>query len=287
MIISASRRCDIPAYFSEWMQNRLTEGHVKVKNPFNSKQIRNVSLKAADVDAFVFWTRNPSHFDACMDFLDDNGFSYGFQYSLTGYDRAIELGMPDKNLQIERYLSLAERIGADRIIWRYDPIVMSEKLTDDWHKKNFYYIAKALQNNVKTIVISFVDIYKSVASDMAKLGLNTPTDDEINDIAEFIGRTSNEFGFNVQTCCEKADLLKYGIKEGGCISREWIEGFTHDSIDMIKQKHQRNGCNCVDSVDIGVYGMCPVYCVYCYANRNRSTVNRNFKSHDKDSEFLL
>ena len=161
MIISASRRTDIPAFYPDWMMERLREGFAHVRNPFNARQISRVSLLRQDAEAIVFWTKDASNMLRHLDELDGMGHRYLFQYTLTPYGRDIETGV-DKPRAMEAFLKLSGRIGRSRVIWRYDPILLTGEWTAEKHIRAFERMCMRLEGAAERCVISFVDLYASV-----------------------------------------------------------------------------------------------------------------------------
>jgi hypothetical protein len=162
MIISASRRTDIPAFFSDWFMNRVREEYLFVRNPYNAKQIKRVSLSPDSVEAIVFWTRNPDKLIPHLAELDSRGHRYYFQYTITGFPRALERSVPRPQVAIETFLRLSDLIGPEKVIWRFDPILISSLVDTAEHERIFAKIASALQGRAKRVVVSFADMYSKV-----------------------------------------------------------------------------------------------------------------------------
>ena len=165
MILSVSRRTDVPNYYSDWFINRLKEGFLYVRNPINTHQISRINLSPEVIDCIVFWTKNPSaKFLEDLKIIDSLGYTYYFQYTITSYDKSIEENIPEKRIQIERFKKLSERLGKERLVWRYDPIFFTERFNFDYHKKWFEYIASKLENCTEKCVVSFLDYYPKIQS---------------------------------------------------------------------------------------------------------------------------
>src|SRR5512143_1704999 len=160
MIISASRRTDIPAFYSEWFMKRIEEGHVMVRNPMNARQVSRISLEPELVDCIVFWTKDPSRMIGKLDVLDQKKYSYYFQFSLTPYGKDIEPSVPEKKKVVSAFIELSERIGKERVVWRYDPILLTDSINRDYHFRSFEHLAKALAGHTGKCIISFADFYK-------------------------------------------------------------------------------------------------------------------------------
>ena len=286
MIISVSRRTDIPAFYSEWFYNRIKEGYVDVVNPFNAKQANRVSLKKEDVECFVFWTKNPKDFMKRLDELD--GYNYYFQYTLNSYGKDIECNVPSKSDElIDNFINLSKKIGKEKVIWRYDPIILTDKYTIDYHIKYFEKLVVILHKYTEKCVISFLDLYKKTERNFKNIKLEDLTFDKMDLIAKEFSIICNKYGLKLATCCEDIKLEKYGIIHNKCIDDELIERITNKKLSSIKRDAQRKACGCVKCVDIGVYNTCLHNCLYCYANFNKEIRVRNIKNHDQSSSVLI
>ena len=296
MIVSASRRTDIPAYYCDWFFNKLACGAVTVKNPFNPKQERTVSLARDAVDGFVFWSKNPAPMIGRLGLL--GGYAYYFQFTLNAYGRDTEPGLPPVADRIATFQKLSELIGPKRVIWRYDPILLSGKYTEEWHAAAFSELCGALRGHAQKVIISFIDDYKAISKRLKENGIYIPkcnnsatidaTTDIINAttdatidattdaavgsierIAAALAAEAHSAGMSIESCAEEADLSMYGIGHGKCVDASLIaEG---RAPVLRKDANQRPACGCSPSVDIGAYGTCPCGCIYCYANHSRAT----------------
>lgn len=307
MIISASRKTDIPAFYSDWFFNRLKAGFVLYKNPFNANQVHRVELTPENVDAFIFWTRNPKPFMKRFDLLEP--YIYYFQYTITGYPRYLEKSTPNPYKAIETFKELSQKIGKERVIWRYDPILLSNTLTIAEHKRLFAKIAGLLNGFTDKVVISFADFYAKTERNLkivqipikqeAKIEqkfeffniLDPKFDDDLRDLTSFMMQTAAENGMNIETCAEEIDLKKrYGIniEHGKCIDNELLEKIAKNKgFPSKKDKGQRKECGCVESRDIGIYDTCVHGCQYCYATTKHHKAIENRKLHNPNSPFLL
>lgn len=263
MIISASRRCDIPNYQSDWFYEAVKNQElIFPQNPFLG---RRVSLKKEDVDCIVFWTKNP---EPMLDRLCElDGYHYYFQFTLTGYSKKIEPGVPDKAHMMEVFKNLSVMASPEQVIWRYDPIFMSREYSLDYHKNAFRQIAEGLEGYTKRCVISFVDIYGHVKQNLGGLGIREPSWPEIKDLAEYMSQAAKGHGISVETCAERVDLSAYGINKTHCIDAALIESLTGKKVNPAKDIAQRPVCGCCKSIDIGNYKTCKNGCVYCYASK--------------------
>ena len=281
MIVSASRRTDIPALYSDWLMNRLDEGFVLIPNPRNPNRLSRVALSPETVDCFVFWTKNPAPMLDRLDRFDAFGFPYYFQFTLTPYGRDIEPGLPDQNELIRTFSELSDRIGPERVIWRYDPVFIDETHTVSWHIEQFERMCEALHAKTRRCIISFIDIYQN-----SRKRFRSMTDSEIHQIAAAFSETAGRYGLPLYTCAEKIDLSEYGIAHGACIEREMIEKIIDCPVDVKKDPNQRDACRCIESVDIGTYDTCAHGCVYCYATGSPKNVMNRACAHDPNSPML-
>jgi hypothetical protein len=285
MIVSVSRRTDIPAFYSEWFFNRIKQGFVYVQNPMNINQISKIELSPKTVDCFVFWTKNPEPMLERLDELKD--FNYYFQFTITGYGKDVEKGIKDKRRIIEVFKELSKRIGRDKVILRYDPILLSNKYTVDYHVTAFKKLCNQLKGYTDKCVISFVDLYKKTERNTRSLNLIEMSQESIEEIAKQFSQIAQQNEMVIETCSEAIDLRKYGIQKGKCIDDRLISKILGCKIDVSKDKTQREVCGCVKSADIGQYNTCRHHCAYCYANFNYETVEKNVLLHDVNSPMLI
>lgn len=280
MIISASRRTDIPACFSQWFFRRLEEGFVCVRNPVNFHQVSRVSLSPEVVDGIVFWTKNPLPMLDSLQLLKD--YPFYFQFTLTAYGQDLEPGVPSKNSTIvPAFQELSRRIGPERVIWRYDPILLTPKYTTDYHVRYFEELARRLSGYTTKCVISFVDLYRHLGQQFQSLGTA-----EIIELAGRLSEIAQKYGLILETCAEKLDLSQFDIRHGHCVDAGLLEQLIGQPLSLSKDKNQRAACGCMASIDIGMYNSCANGCKYCYANHAPATVSRNLKSHDPSSPLL-
>ncbi len=278
MIISASRRTDIPAYYSKWFANRLKEKYVLAPNPYNKKRLSYISLSPDIVDCIVFWTKNPSPIIAELDRITEAGYSFYFQFTLTPYGRDMEPALPSKHRLVETFLKLSAKIGPERVVWRYDPVIINENLTPGYHFEQFGRMCGMLSGATKRCIISFIDTYRTGFRDMGE--------SEILAIADGFSKTASQYGIKLFTCAEKIDLSRFGIGHASCIDKGLIEHIIGCRINAEKDSGQRPACGCIESIDIGSYDTCPCGCRYCYAVRSRNAALINNKKHNPHSPVL-
>lgn len=294
MIISASRRTDIPAFYSKWFMNRIREGFLLTKNPFNSKQISTIDLRPKSLEAVVFWTRNPSPLIPYLDELDKLGYNYYFQFTITGYPKILEKNTPQLNESLETFKKLSSKIGSEKVIWRYDPIIFSNITDLEFHYTNIEKIAKELSCYSNRMIISFVDLYKKTEKNLRKLEIDglielqeiNQTNENFKNICTHISKVAHKYNFEIFSCAESFDLSKFGIKHGKCIDEKLLNELFNLKLNFKKDRNQREECGCMVSKDIGIYNTCIHGCEYCYANVNKSLTQKNFKLHDCNSPLI-
>lgn len=285
MILSVSRRTDIPAFYSEWFFNRLKEGFVYVRNPMNIHQVSRILLSPEVIDCIVFWSKNPRPMFARLDELKD--YMYYFQFTINAYDKGMETGVPKKEGIISTFKELSEKIGKRRVIWRYDPILLTEKMDKEYHYQYFEEIAKRLRGYTETCVISFVDLYKKTQRNLRDTTAREPSALEMREIAAQLVKIANRYGITIQTCAEEIALETIGIKHGKCVDNALIEDLLDVKLVVSKDPNQRKECGCVQSIDIGEYNTCTHGCKYCYANFRQEAVFANRLAHDSKSPLLV
>lgn len=285
MIVSASRRTDIPNYYSDWFYHRLKEGYVYVRNPMNPHQVSKICLTPEVVDCIVFWTKNPEPMLEQIGELKD--FHYYFQFTLTGYGFDVETKVPHKKERmIPIFRKLSEKIGAEKVIWRYDPILFNEIYTEEYHIRAFSQIATALFGYTKKCVISFVDSYAKNKSGLEALQVRLPEKEHVKRFAQQLSRIAHSNHMEIAACAEEMDLSECGIRHNSCIDKELIEKMIGGRLKAEKDKNQRKSCGCMESIDIGAYDTCKNGCKYCYANHSLERVKRNSASYDRNAPLL-
>lgn len=265
MILSASRRTDIPNYYMEWFLHRIREGYAYVRNPMNPHQISRISLSPSVVDCVVFWTKNPENMLPHLEALE--AYPYYVQFTLTGYGRDIEPNLPDKkNRLIPTFQALSSKIGKERVVWRYDPLFLSQRYTVSYHLAAFAEIARCLRGYTERVVISLIDLYAKTKRNTAGLSLSPPEGDTLLYMAGRMAHIAKENGMMIESCAESCDLLAVGVQHGSCIDPRLIERITGCPLRAAKDRNQRAACGCAESIDIGAYHTCRNGCKYCYAN---------------------
>ncbi len=282
MIISASRRTDIPCWYSEWMLNRLKAGCVYTRNPMNYHQVSKLVLSPETVDCIVFWTKDAQPMEDKLSQIDALGYSYYFQFTITPYGTALEPGLREKQDIEDTLIRLSRRIGRHRVLWRYDPIIFDETMTVDWHRRQFSRMCRKLSPYASRVTISYVDLYAK----RKKAAIRPAFSEEMASLSEHIGREAAACGIAAAICCESADVSPCGIQRASCIDPVAVEVACGVPVKVAKDRNQRPGCGCCESVDIGVYNTCGNGCAYCYANRSDAGAEVACRTHRADSELL-
>ncbi len=286
MILSVSRRTDIPAFYAEWFMERLRQKYVLVRNPFNIHSISRIPLTPENIDAIVFWTKNSKPIHKYLDEIDNLGYKYYFQYTITPYKKDMEENLPDKKIIISYFKELSSLIGKEKVILRYDPVILTDNYTIDYHKKAFEKLCRNLNGYTKKIIISFIDYYNNTYNNIKAHNVYNITNEDMYIIAENFAETADKYNLTIESCAEQINLEKFGINHGKCIDDELIEKITGYKIKAGKDG-QRLACGCIKCIDIGEYNTCLHKCLYCYANINKDTAFKNYKLHNKFSPLLI
>ena len=283
MIINTGCRTDIPAFYAKWFMNRIREGYVLVRNPYNPNQVTKYNLLPEVVDCLAFCTKNPEPMLTYLDELDI--YKQYWFVTITLYGKDIEPNVPDKKKVMESFKKLSNHIGVDSIGWRYDPIFIGGGFDVNKHITCFGNMAKELKGYTHNCTISFLDVYEKVKRNAPNI--NPPTKEEQIEIAKAFSRIGKENDMVIHACCEKTYLSQYGLQCNGCMSQEIVEKAINNTLQPPKRKNLRQGCNCLMGNDIGAYNTCGHLCKYCYANANKQFVIENMKKHDDNSPFLI
>lgn len=284
MILSVSRRTDIPAFYSDWFYERIKEGFICVRNPMNAHQISRVSLSPDVVDCMVFWTKNPKPMLARLGELDK--YDYYYQFTLNDYGKEVEPMVPDLEQRLKTFTELSGKLGKERVIWRYDPILFNKTYTPEYHLMSLEKIAAALSGYTEKCVFSLVDVYVSKNSgNLNRLGVFKLSDEELNSFLKSMSKIARKYGLKLASCAEAISAEKYGIEHNSCIDGALIERIIGAKLN-VKRDGQREHCQCVKCDDIGSYDTCPHGCVYCYANFRPKVVEEKKAKYDIHSPLL-
>ncbi len=281
MILMASGRTDIVAFYSKWFMQRIKEGFFDVRNPFNPKLISRINYD--DVDLIMFCTKNPI---PILKDLSSIKKPIIFHITLTPYKKDIEPNIPPKGHIIKAIKKVSEIIGKDNVVVRYDPIFINDIYTLEYHKKAFSKMCSLLNGYVKQIIVSFVDDYKNVRKNYKILKYKKLTDCDYKEIGISFSDSARKNNMTVQTCFEENALVEYGFIKQDCLPKELAYIMTGKKF---KEQTSRKGkkCHCVEMADIGVYNTCKHFCKYCYANYEENKVNDNFSQHNPKSTLLI
>lgn len=326
LIISASRATDIPAFHAKWFMNRLEKGYIKWENPFNRSKPMYVSLE--NVRLIVFWTKNPEPIIPLLNVLEDKEINYYFQYTLNDYENEnFEPAIPSLEERLKIFCNLSEQIGKERVIWRFDPLLLSETISVNDLLLKIRKVGDKLVNHTNKLVFSFADVfnYRKVKANLIKessyftidnIHLAEFTQIQKVEMARELQKLLSEWkkvnpDFTIATCAEDIDLKQFGIEHNKCIDDELIiQLFSNDSELMnfigyeptlfeqsdiqnttkrnrLKDQNQRPSCGCIYSKDIGAYNTCDHLCVYCYANLSRERVVQNLKELNSESDNII
>ncbi|MCR5762730.1 MAG: DUF1848 domain-containing protein [Treponema sp.] len=284
MILNISGRTDIVQYFSDWMFNRFRKGEVYVRNPMFQNKITHYELNPQKVDCIVFCSKNYAPSLGRLNEITDRFPSY-FHYTITAYGKDIEPGVPSIDESIDTLLRLERLVGAKRIAWRYDPVILTKKYTVQQHLITFEHMAARLSGHIDRCIFSFVELYKKLEYNMPELILFT--EEDMDALAEGFGRIAAKYRIRIQTCACQADYARYGIHSSGCVTLPILAQATGLSFKDLKHSGMRNSCRCMAYNDIGRYDTCINGCRYCYANQNAELARQNYALYDADAPMLI
>ena len=283
MIIQTGQRTDIPAFYADWFANRLREGFVYVRNPFNMTYITKYILHPSVVDLICFCSKNPTPMLKYLDLLRPYGMYW--YVTITGFGRDIEPNVPDAMEVVETFKKISDFAGIDSMGWRYDPIFLNDKYTRDYHLEQFDRIATALDGYTKTSVISFIDLYQKVKKNFPE-ARPVAKEDRLY-LGENMVKIAADHGMTLRPCAEGNELAQFGADCSGCMTQPMYEKAIHNTMVFPKGKNARASCACYLGGDIGMYNTCRHMCRYCYANYDEKTVMDNYAAHDPLSPLLV
>lgn len=293
MIVSASRRTDIPAFYAAWFAHRLRMGWCEVANPFNPKQVSRVSLRREDVDAFVFWTRHARPFLKVLPLLEAAAHRSVFQYTITGYGPPVELRTPALEVAVAAFRELAERMPPGAVVWRYDPILVGPAYPAARHREIFARIADGLEGATGRVVVSLVDVYAKTRRRLGKvlrwgadLAEDPPAWPGVDDLLRDLAAIAGDHGLEIEACAEPRDLAPLGIPPTKCVDDRLLAALYGGSWPTGEDRGQRPACRCLPSRDIGRVDTCLFGCRYCYATRSDAVAHARNAAHDPKAPFL-
>lgn len=284
MIVNVGGRTDIVNYYSEWLMNRINEGFAYSRNPLFQNNVSKISLRPEDIDCLIFCSKNYKHMIKYMKEINSK-YRIICHYTITAYDRDVEPNVPSIDESIKTLIELSKIVGKEKVLWRYDPILLTKKYTIEKHLETFEYIEKQITPYVQRCIFSFVEMYKKLEYNMPEI-IPFTEDDKIR-ILKGIGEISKKYNLYTQTCGTDENNEKYGIHVSGCTTTEILEQANNVKYKTIKAQPMRKGCHCIPSRDIGAYDTCLNGCKYCYANKRPDLAKENVKLHDKNSPFLI
>ncbi len=284
MIVNVGGRTDIANYYSEWLRNRIKEGFAYSRNPLFPNNVSKVSLKPEDVDCLMFCSKN---YQPILPYMKEISETYRVicHYTITAYGTDVEPNVPDIETSIQILMELSKIVGKEKVLWRYDPILLTQKYTVQKHLETFEKMAKQIAPYVQRCIFSFVEMYKKLEYNMPEIIPLTEADKSA--ILKGIGKIAKKYNLYTQTCGTDENNEKYGIHVSGCTTPEILEQAHGIKYKNIKPQPMRKGCHCIPSRDIGAYDTCLNGCKYCYANKRPELAKENIKLHDKNSPLLL
>ena len=289
MIISASYRTDVPAFYGDWFLRRLAEGGCRTVNPYN-RQVKEVPLGRDQVDGMVFWTRNAAPFLAGLEQVSATGYPFVVQYTLTGYPRPLERSVAPVEAAIETMRRIARRHGPRALVWRYDPVMLTSLTPPDWHRETFARLARDLAGCTDEVVLSFVQVYAKTRanSDRAaqRFGFTwwEPEPEEKRALLQELAEIARDAGLSASLCAQP-ELLAPGLAAARCIDAARLSDLAGRPV-IAETKGNRPGCRCARAWDVGAYDTCPHGCVYCYAVRRPELAKKRYRAHQPESPFL-
>jgi hypothetical protein len=251
----------------------------------NVHQVSQVMLNPKVIDCIIFWTKDPAPMLTRLSGL--HTYHYYFQFTLNAYPQAIEPNLLPLEQRINTFHQLADSIGSQRVIWRYDPILLTDELNEQFHFHQFDTIARKLQGYTQRCMISFIDMYKKCQRNMQHITLQKINNGQMLNLAGKLQRIASCYGITLQTCAEDIDLSSVGVGHGKCIDADLISEIIGTPLKVKKDRNQRRACGCASAIDIGAYNTCRHHCIYCYANYSWQRVVQNCREHDATSPLLV
>lgn len=284
MILNVSGRTDIVQYYSKWLLKRFEEGYVLSRNPIFKNKVTRYELTPDKVDCVVFASKNYKPILNDINKISERFNTY-FHYTITAYGKDIEPNVPDISDSIDTLLKLEKIVGKNKIAWRYDPVLLTDKYTIEKHSQTFEYIAKKLAGHIDRCMFNFIETHRKLQKNMPDL--ITLTDEDKERLAEGFGKIADKYNINIQSCRNNGDFTKYNVTPSGCITLDILGEANDAQFKKLKHKGLRKSCSSMESRDIGSYESCPSCCRYCYANTDSEKISENYKMHDRNSSILL
>jgi DNA repair photolyase len=290
MIVSASYKTDIPAFYGSWFRNRLAAGYARVANPYGGKPFT-VDLTPEGAEAFVFWTRNAEPFLDTLEALATRRRPFMVQVTVTGYPRSLERSVIDPERAVAQLREMARHFGPRSVVWRYDPVLITDVTPPEFHEESLRRLAAALSGSVDEVVLSFATIYRKTGANLGRLARESsiawrdPEPEEKRALLARLAEIAADHGIR-PTLCAQPELLSPGLEPAACIDRARLSDIAGGAIAG-REKGNRPGCLCAESRDIGAYDSCPHGCLYCYAVGRPETAKRKLRAHDPEGAFLF
>ena len=284
MIINTGARTDTVQYYTDWLLKRFEEGYVLARNPLFPNKVTRYELNPDVVDCVVFCSKNYEPILSRLYEITDKFNTY-FHYTITAYGKDVEPGVPSISESIETLKKLSALVGKQRVSWRYDPVLLTEKYTIETHLKTFEKMARELSPYIDRCIFSFVEMYKKLEYNMPEIIMMSAENMDV--LAQRFGEIAKKHGIYIQTCGTNGDFSKYGIHSSGCMTLDILGAANNITFKNLKHKGLRQGCHCIESRDIGAYDTCMNGCKYCYANKNPQKAFDNYKLHDPNSPLIL
>ena len=284
MILNTGGRTDTVQYYSEWLLNRFREGYVCSRNPLFPNKVVRYELDPEKIDCVVFCSKDYSPILNDLHEITDRFATY-FHYTVTAYGKDVEPGVPSIEDSIETLKRLSSMVGKQRVAWRYDPVLLTERYTFEHHEKTFRYMAEQISPYVDRCIFSFVEMHPRVLRNMPEI---IPLDDaRKRDLARMLGSVASEFGLRIQLCGSSDDYSEFGVNRSGCMTLDMLGAANGIEFKNLRHKGLREGCGCIESRDIGAYDTCLNGCRYCYANKSPQKARENLCRHDPRSPLIL
>lgn len=284
MILNTGGRTDTVQYYTPWLLNRFSEGYALSRNPLFPSKVTRYELTPDKVDCVVFCSKNYKPILPRLHEITDRFHTY-FYYTITAYGKDVEPGVPSIEESMETLIQLSKQVGKQRVAWRYDPVLLTEKYTISRHLETFSKMAEILAPYIDRCIFSFVEMYKKLEWNMPEIILLSEEDK--NTLAQGLGSIAQKQGIYLQTCGTNGDFSRYGIHPSGCMTLDILGKSNGIVFKNLKHKGLRQGCHCMESRDIGAYDTCLNGCKYCYANKSPEKARENYKFHDPASPLLL
>lgn len=284
MILNTGGRTDTVQYYSTWLLNRFREGYVLTRNPLFPNKVSRITLDPRTIDVVVFCSKDYRPILPRLHEISDRFRCY-YHYTITAYGKDIEPRVPDIETSLETLKALSRMVGREKVAWRYDPVLLTERYCIDRHLKTFEYMSSCLSPYIDRCIFSFVEMYKKLETNMPELKPLTEEEKEI--LAVGMGKIAKKYGIFLQTCATQGDYTQYGIYKSGCMTADIFQRAFGIRFKRVSHSGNRAGCCCMESRGLGDYNSCPNGCRYCYANKDHVRALENYRQHDPNSPLLL